>query len=350
MVLEEIFERVGDEHLAVVARHHVAGERQESLEGRARLHRLVQLAHVLAGPEPARLVGRGQVADLELDAVLLLQDAQGIELGAGDERDGGALLAHAPGASDPVQIDRGILGERVIDHVRQVADVDAARGDVGCDHEAQLPALDLGHHPLALLLRQVAVEHLRIEAVEVEHVRHQLIQSRLRLVAIFVEIGQLIHDRFLIRRIRQGRRRSEVVVKAVYGQRFGGRITLADHLRDAIAAGDVDAAGGSDRRRVDVTYRAQANGAALFIACLDIQPRNHSLVVLERVEVIAVQEGRRHVRCSPPPAPQDRFPRRAVQPSSPSRPRTGGRTARSSRSWSARPSGQPRTCSTRPAP
>ena len=56
----------------------------------------------------------------------------------------------------------------------EVADVDAAGGDVGRHHEGQLALLHPGHHALALLLRQVTVEQLGVKAVAVEHRGHQL--------------------------------------------------------------------------------------------------------------------------------------------------------------------------------
>ena len=58
--------------------------------------------------------------------------------------------------------------------MREVRDVDAAGRDVGRDHELHFSALHLGHHPLALLLRQIAVEQLGIEAVAVQHVGDEL--------------------------------------------------------------------------------------------------------------------------------------------------------------------------------
>src|SRR5438874_1424124 len=89
VVGEEVLESVGEQHAAVVARDQVLGQRQEGLESHAGLHRIAQLADVLVGPEDARLFGSGQLAGLELDAVFLLQGAQGVQLRARDQADGG---------------------------------------------------------------------------------------------------------------------------------------------------------------------------------------------------------------------------------------------------------------------
>jgi hypothetical protein len=45
------------------------------------------------------------------------------------------FLPIRPVRPDAVQVDRGVLRQRVVDDVRQVGDVDAARGDVGGHEE-----------------------------------------------------------------------------------------------------------------------------------------------------------------------------------------------------------------------
>ncbi len=119
------------------------------------------------------LLRRRQLSLLECHIEPLLEGRYGHDLGAGDEREAGPLLADATSAADSMHEDRRVLRQRVVDHVRQVRDVDAAGGDVGGHHEADLAALNLGHNPLALLLRQVAVEQLGVVAVSVEHRAHQ---------------------------------------------------------------------------------------------------------------------------------------------------------------------------------
>ena len=66
-----------------------------------------------------------------------------------------------PGA---VHVLLGALGEVVVDDVREVRDVDAARRDVGRDEEPQPPFARRAHHALAVALRQVAVEPVGVEA------------------------------------------------------------------------------------------------------------------------------------------------------------------------------------------
>ncbi len=51
----------------------------------------------------------------------------------------------------------------MIDHVGDVVDVDAAGGDVGCDHDVLLARLERRHRALALLLTHVAVHAARAE-------------------------------------------------------------------------------------------------------------------------------------------------------------------------------------------
>ena len=98
----------------------------------------------------------------------------------GDQADGGALLADAAGAADAVEVDP-ILRQRIIEDVRQIADVDPARGDVRRHQEAE-PALARRHHPLARVLGEIAVQQLGVEPLAVQDARDQL-----RLVARVAE-------------------------------------------------------------------------------------------------------------------------------------------------------------------
>ena len=75
-----------------------------------------------------------------------------------------ARLAGATGAAGAVHVDFRRLGEGVVDDVREVRDVDAARRDVGRDEIVQVLVLHPAHHALAILLRQVARDRLGVDA------------------------------------------------------------------------------------------------------------------------------------------------------------------------------------------
>src|SRR4029077_11254456 len=83
------------------------------------------------------------------------------------------------------------------------------------------------------------------------------------------------------------------------------RLPVTDDLRNAVAAGDVDPAVGADRRRVQLVDPPQPKGAALVFPRLDIEARDDALVVLQRIEGVAVQQGRRYVRRPPTAGPEN---------------------------------------------
>src|SRR5262249_12989382 len=60
----------------------------------------------------------------------------------------------------------------------------------------------------------------------------------------------------------EGGRGTDVLAEPIYGERLGHLITVTDDLRDAVAAGDVDSAGGADRRSVHVVDGIKPKGAA----------------------------------------------------------------------------------------
>ena len=82
-----------------------------------------------------------------------------------DERDPGAAAAGAAGAADAVRVGVGLLGRVEVDHVRDVVDVEPARGDVGRDERAHLARVEARERPLALRLRLVAVDRDRVDVV-----------------------------------------------------------------------------------------------------------------------------------------------------------------------------------------
>ena len=78
-----------------------------------------------------RVRRQAPLLDVEpLEALHLLESRQ---LGGPDQADGSPGATDASGASGAVHVLLGRVGHRVVDHVRQVGDVDAARGDVRRD-------------------------------------------------------------------------------------------------------------------------------------------------------------------------------------------------------------------------
>ena len=57
----------------------------------------------------------------------------------------------------PVQVRHVVIRDRVIDHVGDIVDVDAASCDVRGDHDILLARFERRHRTLALLLTHVAV-------------------------------------------------------------------------------------------------------------------------------------------------------------------------------------------------
>ena len=100
--------------------------------------------------------GYRDLFDLELDQLLDIGQAR-LFLGR-DQRGGVAVLAGAAGAADAVDVVFGGVRQFVVDDVRQVVDVEAARGDVGGDQHAHRAGLEGFERFGALLLALVAVD------------------------------------------------------------------------------------------------------------------------------------------------------------------------------------------------
>ena len=75
-----------------------------------------------------------------------------------DKGDRGSALAGASGPPDAVDIGLHALGNGVVDDVREVVDVDSARGDVGRDEQAELAGFEVVDDARALRLRDVSVQ------------------------------------------------------------------------------------------------------------------------------------------------------------------------------------------------
>ncbi len=164
---------------AVVAARERVHHRAEPVEQRAALA-VVEVAKLLLGlhrePLAHALGDLGVGRDLalgDLDLVDVLDHPEVADVEPRHQRDRGAGLPRAPGPAGAVHVDLGRLGCRVAEHVGEVADVDAARGDVGGDQDPQLAGLDLAHRGLARGLREVARDLVGVEPAPLQVARHE---------------------------------------------------------------------------------------------------------------------------------------------------------------------------------
>ena len=84
-----------------------------------------------------------------------------------DQRDRHALASRAPHAPDAMHVRFRRVGQIVVDDVREVLDVEPARGDIGRDEELRVAGAQTLHHLVALLLRHAAVQRLGMVAARV---------------------------------------------------------------------------------------------------------------------------------------------------------------------------------------
>ncbi|OEI69250.1 hypothetical protein Cus16_1089 [Curtobacterium sp. ER1/6] len=108
-----------------------------------------------------RRVGLDGLGDAELEG--LVDQRPLVQVVPVDERDRDARLAGTTGAARAVQVRVRVVRDGVVDHVRDVVDVDAAGGDVRRDEHVALAGLEGGHRALALLLIEVAVHGRGVE-------------------------------------------------------------------------------------------------------------------------------------------------------------------------------------------
>ena len=118
------------------------------------LHNLV---HHLVELFFADFIGRWDVALLKVLAYFLLYLAYLVLLLRVDDADAGALLPGAPRAPRAVGVVLDVVGQSVVDDVRQVVDVEASGSHVGSHEELRQVLAELLHREVALLLREVAV-------------------------------------------------------------------------------------------------------------------------------------------------------------------------------------------------
>mmetsp|Transcript_75728 Transcript_75728/g.201272 ORF Transcript_75728/g.201272 Transcript_75728/m.201272 type:complete len:332 (-) Transcript_75728:128-1123(-) len=91
-----------------------------------------------------------------------------------DERVCGSGRAGAAGAADAVNVRLAARGTVVVDHVPHVPDVQPALGHVSGDQHRLVAVLELLQHPVALLLRLVAVEREAGPAVDAQFSRQRV--------------------------------------------------------------------------------------------------------------------------------------------------------------------------------
>ena len=95
------------------------------------------------------------------------------------QRDGLAGATHAPGAPDPMGEPFGRLGQLVVDHLANRRHIQPARRHVGSQQDRHGARTEAGHHPLARVLAQVALEGGRRITERLEPLR-QLLHAVLR--------------------------------------------------------------------------------------------------------------------------------------------------------------------------
>jgi hypothetical protein len=88
-----------------------------------------------------------------------------------EERGGDTASTSATGAANAVNEVLGDFGQVVIDDLRDVLHVDAARSDVSGNKDANATLLKTGERCVALRLRTIAVNHGNVEAIAIESPR-----------------------------------------------------------------------------------------------------------------------------------------------------------------------------------
>ena len=82
-----------------------------------------------------------------------------------DDADGHAKVASAARTATAVGINFGLVGQAVVDHVADLAHVDAPGGHIGGDEQLEVAFAETLHHAVAVGLRQVAVQGFGVVAV-----------------------------------------------------------------------------------------------------------------------------------------------------------------------------------------
>jgi hypothetical protein len=111
---------------------------------------------VLAGVPDLSEGGDAGAVDAGIGEAFDVADEEGFA--AGDERDGAATAAGAPGPADAMDVILDVVGKIVIEDHLDVVDVDAAGGDVGGDQELEVGFSEFVHDAVALGLAHIAVQ------------------------------------------------------------------------------------------------------------------------------------------------------------------------------------------------
>ena len=125
-------------------------------------------------PPGAEVGDRRDRRDLDLLLRCGFDGAEQAVLARLGERDGGAAAPGAPGPADAVDVRFGGGRHVVVDDVRQLFDVEAARRDVGGDEQVGLAVAEAAHHAVALPLLHAAVQRLGAVAVRVERLDERI--------------------------------------------------------------------------------------------------------------------------------------------------------------------------------
>src|SRR5205823_8346230 len=95
------------------------------------------------------------------------------------EGDCGAVPSSSSGTPGPVHVALVLVGWIEVDHLRDVVEVEPARGDVGGDERLDLAALEAGECPFAGVLGHISVHSYGLHVLSDELV-HEPIGSPLR--------------------------------------------------------------------------------------------------------------------------------------------------------------------------
>src|SRR5215212_3348876 len=124
----------------------------------------------LPGPpyRPRRRRREAGLGELRVEVEVPGDPADLRRLVAHHEGDAHPSAPRAAGPPDPVYVAVAIRGCVEVDDVRDVVDVESARGDVGRDQGLDLAGLEPGQRPLALTLRLVAVHRDRVDRLRAQ--------------------------------------------------------------------------------------------------------------------------------------------------------------------------------------
>jgi len=95
-------------------------------------------------------------------------------LARGEQRNGDALLARPAGAPDAVHVILGVRRHVVVEHMRNIRNVQSAGGHIGGYHQRHAAVAEAVEHQLAARLVQVAVQRVRREAPAQQFIRQVL--------------------------------------------------------------------------------------------------------------------------------------------------------------------------------